>query len=113
MPSIIRAPMPNSRRAKQFMSFDALHGLKDAIAATERIAEPRRYLTEESIMRINDQLQKLKKGQIITVLYYGYYEEQAMHLTGPVTKIDAYWKLLQIGQTIISFSEIIDLEMEQ
>ena len=38
--------MPASRRAKQFMPFDALRGLKEAIAAKEKRLEPRRELSE-------------------------------------------------------------------
>lgn len=114
MPSktAVKAPMPNSRRAKQFMSFDALHGLKDAITAAERVTEPRRHLAEEAIEQINNQLNKLKKGQIVTVLYYGEYEEQSMQLTGAVAKVDAYWKILQLGDVSISFAEIYQIIFE-
>ena len=33
----VRAPMPPSKRAKIFSMFDALKGLKEALAAKERI----------------------------------------------------------------------------
>ena len=46
---MVRAPMPPSRRAKIFSMFDALKGLKEALAAQERIPEPRRYLAEDAI----------------------------------------------------------------
>ena len=48
----VRAPMPRSRRAKQFMPFDALCGLKEAIAAKERVIEPRRYPSDDAIAEI-------------------------------------------------------------
>ena len=48
----VRAPMPRSKRAKQFMPFDALTGLREAIAAKERVPEPRRYPSEEAIAEI-------------------------------------------------------------
>ena len=45
----VRAPMPASRRAKQFAPFDALKGLKEAIAEKERIPTPRRILAEDAL----------------------------------------------------------------
>ena len=89
----VRAPMPRSRRAKQFMPFDALRGLKEAIAAKERVIEPRRYLSEDAIAEINDSLLGLHKGQIITIVYYG----------------DREQSYLQIGNITIEFPEITQL----
>ena len=105
----VRAPMPRSRRAKQFMPFDALRGLKEAIAAKERVIEPRRYPSEDAIAEINATLLGLHKGQIITVVYYGVYEQVYLQLTGPVTKVDSYWQNLQVGNTTIEFPEIDQL----
>ena len=105
----VRAPMPRSRRAKQFMPFDALHGLKEAIAAKERVIEPRRYLSEDAIAEINDKLVSLHKGEIITITYYGIYEQTYKQLTGPVKRIDVYWNSLQLGDIAIEFSEIYDI----
>lgn len=105
----VRAPMPRSRRAKQFMPFDALRGLKEAIAAKERVIEPRRYPSEDTIAEINATLLGLQKGQIITVVYYGIYEQVYLQLTGPVTKVDSYWQNLQVGNTTIEFPEIDQL----
>lgn len=59
--------MPPSRRAKQFAPFDALKGLKEAIAEKERIPTPRRILSEDSIVEISAQLTTLKPGNIATV----------------------------------------------
>ena len=105
----VRAPMPRSRRAKQFMPFDALRGLKEAIADKERVIEPRRYLTEDAIAEINAKLLGLQKGQMITIVYYGSYEQAYLQLTGPVTKVDSYWQSIQIGNITIDFPEIDQL----
>ena len=101
--------MPRSKRAKIFSSFDALVGLKEAIAAKERVTEPRRYPSEDAIAEINTLLLGLQKGQIITIVYYGGYEQRYLQLTGPVTKVDAYWQNLQVGTTTIDFPEIDQL----
>ena len=105
----VRAPMPRSRRAKQFMPFDALTGLREAIAAKERVIEPRRYPSEDAIAEMNAQLLDLHKGQIITVVYYGDYEQRYLQLTGPVIKVDPYWHSIQIENITIDFSEIYEL----
>lgn len=105
----VRAPMPRSRRAKQFMPFDALTGLREAIAAKERVIEPRRYPSEDAIAEINAKLLDLQKGQIITVVYYGDYEQRYLQLTGPVIKVDPYWHSIQIENITIDFSEIYEL----
>lgn len=106
---VVRAPMPRSKRAKIFSSFDALSGLKEAIATKERVTEPRRYLSEDAIAEINARLLGLHKGQIITVVYYGDYEQAYIQLTGPVTKVDSYWHTIQVGGTVIAFSVIDQL----
>lgn len=105
----VRAPMPPSRRAKQFMAFDALKGLKEAIADRERLPTPRVALTEERIQELNSQLLNLQAGQIVTITYYGQYEQEYIQLTGPVTKIDGYWKQIQIGAINIDFHEIAQI----
>lgn len=105
----VRAPMPRSRRAKQFMPFDALTGLREAIAAKERVIEPRRYPSEDAIAEMNAKLLDLHKGQIITVVYYGDYEQRYLQLTGPVIKVDPYWHSIQIENISIDFSEIYEL----
>ena len=102
----VRAPMPPSRRAKQFAPFDALKGLKEAIAAKERRPEPRRELTEDEKAEINRILTNLRKGQQITVVYYGEWEQESLQITGEVMKVDAYWQILQVNKVAIDFSEI-------
>lgn len=105
-----RVPMPPSRRAKQFAPFDALKGLKEAIARKERIPTPRRILSEDAIAEINTQLTALKPGNIATVVYYCDYAQEYHQVTGAVRKVDPYWKLLQIGNMSIDFCEIAEIE---
>ena len=63
-------------------------------------------MSEESIAEIDKALNSLRKGQTVTVVYYGIYEQDYLQLTGPVMKVDPYWNNLQIGNTTIDFSEI-------
>ena len=108
--STVRAPMPASRRAKQFAPFDALKGLKEAIAERERVPTPRRTLAEDAIAQINEQLSTLRKGTMVTVVYYCEYAQEYHQITGAVTTVDTYWNLLQVGNISIDFSEIAEIE---
>ena len=104
-----KIPMSQAMRAKQFMPFKALTGLDEALAERERIIVPKKELSEHTIEELNKKLCSLKKGQIVTIVYYGMYEQNYKQLTGPVEKIDAYWKSVQLGNVQIHFSEISDI----
>lgn len=105
----VRAPMPPSKRAKQFSMFDALKGLKEALAARERQPEPRRELSQDAIEEINRIIYALEQGTLITVVYFCPYQESYCQITGTVNKIDAFWKLLQIDGICIDFCDIADV----
>ncbi len=102
--------MPAARRAKQFAPFDALNGLKEAIAEKERIPTTRRILAEDALAELNQQLSQLRKGTIVTVVYYCIYAQEYHQITGVVVSVDSYWNLLQVGNMAIDFSEIAEIE---
>ena len=58
----VRAPMPPSKRAKIFSMFDALKGLKEALAAKERIPEERKILAADAIEELDRILPNWKKA---------------------------------------------------
>ena len=101
--------MSRGKRAAQFAMFDALKGLKEAIAQKEKQPEPRRILAEDAIAELNAALSEIHQGQLVTVVYYGCYEQSYKQLTGTVQKIDPFWKTCQIGDVLIEFSEIAEL----
>ena len=101
--------MSRGKRAAQFAMFDALKGLKEAIAQKEKLPEPRRILAEDAVLELNAALSELQPGQLTTVVYYDCYEQAYKQLTGPAEKIDTFWKTFQIGGIIIDFSEIAEL----
>lgn len=104
-----KIPMPAAMRAKQFMPFKALTGLDEALAEREKMIVPKKELSEYMIEELNRKLCSLEKGQIVTIVYYGMYEQNYKQLTGPVEKIDTYWKSVQLGNVQIHFSEISDI----
>lgn len=105
----IRVPMPVKKRAKQFMMFDAMKGLTEAIAEKERQFTPKRELAEDRIKELNESLLELHTGDEVSVEYYCQYESRYKQLTGSVKKIDLYWEAIQIGECLIAFSEISDI----
>ncbi|MBP3673020.1 MAG: YolD-like family protein [Oscillospiraceae bacterium] len=103
------APMPPSKRAKQFVPFQALKGLNEAIANKERLITPRRELTEDSIAEINYVLVNLVAGSLVTAVYYCDMEQEYHQLTGYVNKVDPLCKCLQIGNVTIDFRDLSNL----
>ena len=105
----VRAPMPPSKRAKQFSMFDALKGLKEALAAKEHIPEERKILAADAIEELNQILSNLEKGTTITVVYYCTHEQCYNQLTGPLTKLDSNWRNIQIGQVCVDFDDVYEV----
>ena len=101
--------MPIRMRAKQFAMFDALKGLKEAIAEKERQQTPRKELSEGRIEEINQQLSLINKGDFISVTYHCQYGKQYRQISGRIDKVDEYWKVLQIGEISIAFEEIFSI----
>ena len=101
--------MPLSHRAKQFSMFDALKGLKEALAAKEWQPEPKRELAPDAVEEINRLLCALRPGCAVTVVYYCRYRQEYCQLSGPVTKTDLYWRTLQIGQICVDYGDITDI----
>ena len=62
------------------------------------------------LRKINAQLTNLKSGNVATVVYYCDYAQEYHQITGPVRKVDGYWKVLQIGDLSIDFCEIAEIE---
>lgn len=89
--------------------FDALKGLKEALARKEKQPEPRRILAEDAIAELNAALSRLEPGQLVTVVYYDGCEQVYRQLTGNAVKVDGLWKTLQVGSVVIEFSEIAQL----
>lgn len=104
-----RAPMPPSKRAKIFSMFDALKGLKEALAAKAHVPEERKILAADAIEELNRILTKLEKGTTVTVVYYCTHGQCYNQLIGPLTKIDLFWHNLQLGQICIDFEDIYEV----
>lgn len=79
------------------------------MAAQEVIPEERKFLTEERIEELNKTLLDLRRGNTVTVVYYCLLERCYRQITGPVTKLDLYWKYLQLGDVCIDLEDIYEI----
>ena len=59
--------------------------------------------------RIAHIISQLHKGQQITVVFDCSFAQERLRITGTVASIDTYWKMLQISNIAIDFSEICEI----
>ena len=103
-----RTKMETAQRAKQFVPFAALKGFEEALRAKEKVIVPKIELTEESMEELNRKLLCIEKKDMITVVYYC--QDEYVKVTGMVTRIDAYARVLCVVNTKIPFADICSIE---
>ena len=59
--------------------------------------------------QISKTLSQLRKGQMVTVVFDCSFAEERLRVTGKVARIDTYWKVLQVKNMAIDFSEICEI----
>ena len=94
-------------RAKQFMPFDALKGLREALLEKEKQITIKREPTDDELNKLNNIFPVLKKGQIIEIEYYK--DSNYVKLTGIITNINIAYRTITIANEKISFSDIINI----
>ena len=87
--------MDRSSRAKQFMPFDALKGVREAVGEKEQIIVPERDLSEEKKEELDWKLRQIQIRDIVTVEYF--MGREYVQVTGMVTRIDDVSRTLEIG----------------
>ena len=58
---------------------------------------------------IAQMISQLRKGQMVTVVFDCSFAEERLRVTGSVVSVDNYWKMLQISNIAIDFSEICEI----
>ena len=101
--------MANSDRAKQFASFDALKGLREALLQKEKIIVPKTELSEDKKAELDRILHMIKPSDMITVIYYA--DSEYLKITGMVSRFSSGSRMLQIAGTKLSFDNIRDIEL--
>ncbi|WP_024347527.1 YolD-like family protein [Lacrimispora indolis] len=87
--------MDRSSRAKQFMPFDALKGVREAVGEKEQIIVPEHDLSEEKKEELDWKLRQIQIRDIVTVEYF--MGREYVQVTGMVTRIDDVSRTLEIG----------------
>ena len=102
-----RPKMSREDRAKQFMPFAALKGYPEALRKKEKIVVPRAEVSEEYAEVLDRKLRKVKKNDIITVIYFC--NQEYLKKTGMVSRIDKSARVLKVVNTKIGFDDIYDI----
>lgn len=95
-------------RAKQFLPFDALKGLQEALREKEIEYEAKKDLSEDTLFELNNKFNQIENGKYIKIKYYknGRYNE----IKGIVTNIDYTKKKIQMNKVEnINICDIIDI----
>lgn len=110
--------MPIIDRAAQFSPFAALTGYEEAIKETERPVDERIQLSEDAIVKLDEQLQlvagKADKQPPVEITYFVPDERKTggkyVTVRGNIKKIDQLKKIIVLqGEKIIPINEIIDI----
>ena len=59
--------------------------------------------------QVQNTLATLHRGQLVTVIYDGKFENKRLRVTGKVVHVDQFWSILQINNIGIDFSEILEI----
>ena len=83
-------------RAKQFLPFDALKGLQEALREKEVEHEEKIELSEETLSELNNSFNKNEKGSKVKIKFYK--NGQYIEISGIVTNVDYIKKKIQIDK---------------
>lgn len=95
-------------RAKQFLPFDALKGLQEAIREKEVEYEEKRDLAEDTLNDLNNKFNQIDNGSFVKITFYknGKYSE----IKGRVTNIDYIKEKIQINKKYnINVCDIVNI----
>lgn len=95
-------------RAKQFLPFDALKGLQEALREKEIEYEEKKDLSEDTLNDLNNKFNQIDNGSFVKITFYknGKYSE----IKGRVTNIDYIKKKIQINKEYnINICDIVNI----
>jgi len=95
-------------RARQFLPFDALKGLQEALREKEVEYEEKKDLSEDTLNELNNKFNQIDNGSFVKITFYknGKYSE----IKGRVTNIDYIKKKIQINKEYnINICDIVSI----
>ena len=97
-------------RAKQFLPFDALKGLQEALREKEQEQEAKIELSEESLLELNNSFNKIEIGSKVKIKFYK--NNKYVEISGTITNIDYIKKKIQIENfQNINISDIVSISI--
>ena len=101
--------MTRLERAKQFMPFDAMKGLQEALRDREErhTRVERRELSEETRQQLDGALRRVQRGSPLQITAYRTFHE--LTLRGTVTEMNVPQRYLLLGDEKIFFEDIYDI----
>lgn len=106
---MVRAHMDRAHRAKQFAPFAALCGYEEALRRKERITVPRAELSEDMLDELDNLMNSLAVGDMISIIYYD--DSEYIRKTGMITRIDKSARIIRIVNTDIAFFNIYRIDI--
>ncbi len=106
-----RAKMSQADRAKQFMPFDGVKGLQEALREKERIVVnvDKRELSPDYEAELDLKMQQVRPGYMVKVVYF--HENAYLEKVGMVSRLDGDGRMIQIVGEAISFDDVFDVEV--
>ena len=97
-------------RAKQFLPFDALKGLQEALREKEQEQEEKIELSEESLLELNNSFNKIEIGSKVKIKFYK--NNKYVEISGTITNIDYIKKKIRIENfQNINISDIVSISI--
>lgn len=96
-------------RAKIFMPFDALKGLKQAYEKQEKILVDKKEICEDKNEELNQIIKTLKVGNEVEIVYFN--ESEYQLIRGIISKLDFTFKTLFVVKTKIDFDNIYSIKI--
>lgn len=102
--------MSREERAKQFLPFDALKGLREELKKREDslLKVEKKELSDERKEELSYALAGVEKDRSVRVIFY--YDGQYYEVTGKAENVDYARKYVQVGEKRIPFNDLYALE---
>ncbi len=103
--------MNREDRAKQFMPFDALKGLREELKKREEkyLKEPKKEIDEQKRIELSQRIAVLKKGDEVKIVFY--YDGHYIELHGALQMVNVAYKYIKICDNKIAFDDLYDIEI--
>ena len=103
--------MMREQRAKQFMPYDAMKGLAEALRdREERHSRTTRHgVSEDAQERIRDALCRMEKGSRVSVSHYARFHD--VETEGTVTEINRAYRFFRLNEEKILFEDLYDIRI--